>query len=78
MEMHFSFILLLALCHVKDLDVKLRRTTMVVEEHKKALMQVMIFCKLGPAAPEVHLTAAIIVYLHLVWSLKRLKRIYNF
>jgi hypothetical protein len=40
---------------------------MVVEEHKKALMQVMILCKLGPAAPEVHLTLAIIVYLHLVW-----------
>jgi hypothetical protein len=41
---------------------------MVVEEHKKALMQVMILCKLGPAAPKVHLITAIIVYLHLIWS----------
>jgi hypothetical protein len=28
----------------------------------------MIFCKLGLAAPEEHLTTAVIVYLHLVWS----------
>jgi hypothetical protein len=38
LKMHFGFILLLALCPVKDLHVKLRRTTMVIEEHKKALM----------------------------------------
>jgi hypothetical protein len=53
------------------------------------LIQVMILCKLGPAAPEVHLTIVVIVYLHLVWSsstrffsedgfMIRLKRIYNF
>jgi hypothetical protein len=66
--MHFGFILLLALCPVKDVHVKLRRTTMVIEEHKKALMQVMILCKLGPTAPEEHLTTTVIVYLHLVWS----------
>jgi hypothetical protein len=47
MKVDFSFILLLALCPIEDLHVKLRRTTMVVEEHKKALMQVMILCKLG-------------------------------
>jgi hypothetical protein len=41
---------------------------MVIEEHKKALMQVMILCKQGPAAPEEHLTTVVIVYLHLVWS----------
>jgi hypothetical protein len=35
---------------------------------KKALMQVMILYKMGLAAPEVHLTVDIIVYLHLVWS----------
>jgi hypothetical protein len=68
MKVHFSFILPLVLCPVEDLHIKLPRTTMVVEEHKKALMQVMILCKLGPAAPEVDLTIAVIVYLHLVWS----------
>jgi hypothetical protein len=41
---------------------------MIVEEHKKALTQVMILCKLGPAAPEVHLTIDVIVYLYLIWS----------
>jgi hypothetical protein len=41
---------------------------MVIEEYKKSLMQVMIFCKLGPATPEEHLTTAVIVYLHLIWS----------
>jgi hypothetical protein len=40
----------------------------VVEEHEKALMQVMILCKLGPVSPEVYLTIVVIVYLHLVWS----------
>jgi hypothetical protein len=40
----------------------------VIEEHKKALIQVIILCKLGPASPEIHLATAIIVYLHLVWS----------
>jgi hypothetical protein len=41
---------------------------MVIEEHKKALMQVMILCKLGPAAPEEHLATTVIVYFHLIWS----------
>jgi hypothetical protein len=40
---------------------------MVVEQHEKALMQIMIFCKMGSATPEVHLTIAVIVNLHLVW-----------
>jgi hypothetical protein len=35
---------------------------------KKALMQVMILCKLGPAAPEEHLVTTVIIHLHLVWS----------
>jgi hypothetical protein len=41
---------------------------MVIEEHEKALMQVMILCKLGLAAPEEHLATAVIIYFHLVWS----------
>jgi hypothetical protein len=45
-----SLILLLALSTVVDLHIKLRRTTVVVEEHEKPLVEVMIFCKLGPAA----------------------------
>jgi hypothetical protein len=27
-----------------------------------------VLYKMGPAAPEVHLTIVVIVYLHLVWS----------
>jgi hypothetical protein len=66
--MHFGFILFLALCPVEDLHVKLGCTTMVIEEHKKALMQVMILCKLGPAAPEEHLAMTVIIYFYLIWS----------
>jgi hypothetical protein len=40
---------------------------MVVEEHEEPLMQLMILCKLGPSAPQVHLAASIIVHLHLLW-----------
>jgi hypothetical protein len=40
---------------------------MVVEEHEEPLMQLMVLCKLGPSAPKVHLTAPIIVHLHLIW-----------
>jgi hypothetical protein len=35
---------------------------------KKPLMEVMVFRKPGPSAPEVHLAASIIVHLHLVGS----------
>jgi hypothetical protein len=65
---HFSLVLFLALSAVIDLYIKLRRTTVVVKEHEKPLMEVMVFRKLGPAAPEVHLAASIIVHLHLVGS----------
>jgi hypothetical protein len=41
---------------------------MVVEEHEKPLMKIMVLCKLGPVAPEVHLTAAIIVHFNLIWG----------
>jgi hypothetical protein len=40
----------------------------VIEKHEEVLMQVMILCKLRLATPEIHLAAAIIVYLHLVRS----------
>jgi hypothetical protein len=61
MEMNFSFILLLALHPIEDLHVKLRRATMIVEQQEEALMQIVIFCKTGPATPKVHLPIAVIV-----------------
>jgi hypothetical protein len=41
---------------------------MIIEEHEEPLMQFVVLCKLGPAAPEVHLTMTIIVHLHFIWS----------
>jgi hypothetical protein len=40
----------------------------VVEEHEKPLVEVMIFHKLGPTTPEVHLAASIIPHLHFIGS----------
>jgi hypothetical protein len=68
LKVHFSLVLFLALSAIIDLDIKLRRTTMVVEKHKKPLMKVMVLCKLGPATPKVHLAASVIVHFHLVGS----------
>jgi hypothetical protein len=65
---HFGFIFPLALGAVKDLHVKLRCTAMLIKEHEKSLMQLKVLCKLGPAAPEVHLTMAIVVRLHFIRS----------
>jgi hypothetical protein len=67
MKMNFSFILLLALCPIKDLHVKLRRAIVIVEQQKEALMQIVILYKTGPAAPKVHLTIVVIVNLHIIW-----------
>jgi hypothetical protein len=41
---------------------------MVIEEHEEPLMQLVVICKLGPSAPEVHLAAPITVHLHFIWS----------
>jgi hypothetical protein len=65
--MNFRFILLVALCPIEDLHVKLRCATVILEQQKEALMQIVILCKTGPAAPEVHLPNAVIVNLHLIW-----------
>jgi hypothetical protein len=46
MEMHFSFILLLALGAIIDLHVELRRADVDVEGHEEALVDVVVFCKL--------------------------------
>jgi hypothetical protein len=64
----FSSILLLALGAVINLHVKLRRADVEVEGHEKALMDIVVFCKLRPATPKVLLAVAIIPNLHLVWS----------
>jgi hypothetical protein len=68
LKVHFSLVLFLALSPVIDLHIKLRCTTVVVEEHEKPLVEVMIFRKLGPATPKVHLAASIIPHLHFIGS----------
>jgi hypothetical protein len=68
MEMDFSFIFLLALGAVVDLHVELRRADVEVEGHEEALVEVVVFCKLRPAAPQVLLAVAIVPNLHLVWG----------
>jgi hypothetical protein len=68
LKLYFSFILPLALSTVLDLHIKLRRTAVVVEDHEEPLVEVMIFCKHGPATPEVHLAVSIVPYLHLLGS----------
>jgi hypothetical protein len=66
-EVDFSFILPLALSVIIDLHIELRRTKMVVEEHEEPLMQLVVFCKLGPTTPKVHLVAPIIAHFNLIW-----------
>jgi hypothetical protein len=68
MEMDFSFIFLLTLGAIIDLHVELRRADVEVEGHKEALVDVMVFCKLRLATPQVLLAVAIIPNLHFVWS----------
>jgi hypothetical protein len=41
---------------------------MVVEDHEKPLVEVVVFCKMGPATPEVHLTVSVVPHLYLVGS----------
>jgi hypothetical protein len=66
--MHFSFIFSLALSAVIDLHVELRRPDVKVESHKEALVEVVVLCKLRPAALEVLLTGAVIPDLHFIGS----------
>jgi hypothetical protein len=68
LKVHFSLVLFLALSTVIDLHIKLQCTAVVVEEHEKPLVEVMIFRKLGTATPEVHLAASIIPHLHFIGS----------
>jgi hypothetical protein len=66
--MHFSFIFFLALGAVVDPYVELRRPNVKVESHKEALMEVVVLCKLRPAALEVLLTGAIVPDLYFIRS----------
>jgi hypothetical protein len=66
--MHFSFILFLALGAVIDPHIELRCPDVKVESHKEAMMEVMVLCKLRPAAVEILLTGAIVPDLHFIGS----------
>jgi hypothetical protein len=41
---------------------------MVIEDHEKPLVEVVVFCKMGPATPEVHLAVSVVPHLYLVGS----------
>jgi hypothetical protein len=66
--MHFNFIFFLALGAVVDPHVELRCPDVKVESHKEALMEVVVLCKLWPAALEVLFTGAIVLDLHFIGS----------
>jgi hypothetical protein len=68
LKVYFSLILLLALSTIIDLHIKLRCIAVVVKDHEKSLVEVMVFRKLGPATPEVHLAVSIVPYLYFVGS----------
>jgi hypothetical protein len=68
MKVHFSFVLLLALGAIVDPHIELRRTDVLVEIHEKALVEVMVFCKLRPAALEVLFTGTVVPDLHFIGS----------
>jgi hypothetical protein len=68
MKMHFNFVLFLALGAVVDPHIELRCTNMEVESHEEALVEVMVFYKLRPAALEVHLAGTVLPDLHFIGS----------
>jgi hypothetical protein len=41
---------------------------MVIEDRGKPLVEVVVFCKMGPATPEVHLAISIVPHLYLIGS----------
>jgi hypothetical protein len=66
--MYFGFILLLTLGAIIDFHVELRCPDVEVESHEKTLMEVMVLCKLRPAALEVLFTGAVVPDFHFVGS----------
>jgi hypothetical protein len=41
---------------------------MVIKDHEKPLVEVVVFCKMGLATPEVHLAVSIVPHLYLIGS----------
>jgi hypothetical protein len=68
MKVYFCLILLMALSIIIDLHIKLRCTAMVIEDHEKPLVEVVVFYKMGPVTPEVHLAVPVVPHLYLVGS----------
>jgi hypothetical protein len=66
--MYFGFILLLALGAIIDFHVELRRPNVEVESHEKTLMEVMVLCKLRPAALEVLFIGAVVLDFYFIGS----------
>jgi hypothetical protein len=66
--MYFGFILLLALGAIINFHVELRRPDVEVETNEKTLMEVMVLCKLRPAALKVLFTSAVVPDFHFVGS----------
>jgi hypothetical protein len=60
-------ILLLALGAIKDFDIKLRSTAMVVKQQDPALLQIIIFGESRPTSLEEYIALAIIIYLQFIW-----------
>jgi hypothetical protein len=67
-KVDFSFILLPALGAIIDPHVELRCADVKVKSHEEALVEVMVFCKLRPAALEVLLTGAVVSDVHFIGS----------
>jgi hypothetical protein len=67
-KMHFGFILLLALGAIIDFHVELRRPNVEVKSHEKTLMEVVVLCKLRPAALEVFFTGTVVPDFHFIGS----------
>jgi hypothetical protein len=67
-KLHFGFILLLALGAIIDSHIELQRANMEIKGHEEPLMEVMILCKLRPAALEELFTDAIVPHLHFIWG----------
>jgi hypothetical protein len=68
MKVYFSLKLSLALSTIIDLHIKFRCTVVEIKDHEEPLVEVMVFCKTGPATPEVHHAIPIVPHLYLVWS----------
>jgi hypothetical protein len=55
-------VLLLTLGTIKNLDIKLWSTTMIVKQQETTLVQIVIFTKAWPSSFEENITLPIIIY----------------